>query len=896
MPWLRVIASRLIGWIQRYRHDQEFADELRFHLEMEKQRCVDAGMSEAEARRRANLRFGGVERAREEVRDARGLRVLDTLWADLRHAARRLARRRRFAVVAVATLALGIGATTAISSVAEALLLRPLPYPESDRLVALRSTNPRLDGTDGRTARGTVIDWETAQSFDAVVAYRWLSVALLGDGQSEQLSGLWVTPGFEDLFGPRLLGRPLTDDDRTARAMVLGRGVWQRRFEGAPKQVGELADLQVRNFDRVGPTPHQVVGVAESDLRFPPLTTDFQLGVGTIDDLVDFWLPAPDAHDDRGWAPGGGRYYDVVARLRPGVSVAQAQQEMNALSRALGDRYPETNRGWGVRVVPLRDQVLGGIGQIVVWLIGGTIVVLLMACVNVASLLVAQGVARQSELSVRTALGASRWRLARLLLVEVTLLVLPALALGAGLAAAGIAVVKPWLPAGVPLLAGTGVNATVLTLTALVGVVTVVATGVVPAVGQSRPDLTQAGWRGGTGDVPTPSSTRIVNALVVGEVTLAVTLLVTTALLVRSAMEVARVNPGFTPERLLTATIALPENKFDWDHNAVFARNVIESVESLPGVREAAVVQGVPMRSGSFWDSFEVEGTPTTLEDRPVAGLRVISPGYFRVMQIPLVDGRMFTKFDGVGNRGEPRALIVSQALARRLWPGERAAGRRIRPWGYEPWIEVVGVVGDVRYTGLETVPDADVYYPAGLFPQAAYTLLARTEGAPENLVAAVRERIRTVDADAFMTDVLSMQDLVDRSQAPRRSSTLLLAIYGAIALTLVVVGVSSVVGQVVAYRRREVAIRSALGASAGRLAASVMGASLRATVVGLGLGLLGAAMTTRLLASWLFGIGPADPITWSGAVLVILVAGSVAAYVPARGATRSNPMVILRE
>ena len=673
--------------------------------------------------------------------------------------------------------------------------------------------------------------------------------------------------------------------------MVLGRGVWQRRFEGDPELVGGLLNLYHRNFGRVGPTPYQVVGVAESDLRFPPLTADFQLGVGTVDDMVDFWLPAPEAYDLR-----EERLYDVVGRLHSGVTVAQAQQEMDALARALAERYPDTDRGWGVRVVPLRGQVLGGIGQIVVWLIGGTLLVLLIACVNVASLLVAQGVARQAELSLRTALGATRGRLARLLLVEVTLLVLPAVALGAGLAAGGIAVVRPWLPAGVPLLGGTGVNATVLALTALVGVVTVVATGIVPALGQSQPDLTRAGWRGATVDMPAPSSIRIVNALVVGEVTLAVMLLVTTALLVQSATEVARVDPGFAPERLLTATIALPENKFDWDHNTVFARNVVESVEALPGVREAAVVQDVPMRSGSFWDSFEVEGDPTTVEDRPVARLRVISPGYFRVMQIPLMDGRGFTDFDGVGNRGEPRGLIVSQTLARRLWPGERAVGRRLRPSNYEPWIEVIGVVGDVRYVGLETAPDADVYYPAALFPQAAVTLLARTEGDPERIVATVRERVRTVDADAFMTDVLPMRDLVERSQAPRRSSTLLLAIYGAIALTLVVAGVSSVVAQVVAYRRREVAIRSALGAGPGHLVASVMGAALRATLVGVALGLLGAAATTRVLASWLFGVGPADPITWIGVVLVMLVAGSVAAYVPARAAMRVDPMVILRE
>ena len=484
-----------------------------------------------------------------------------------------------------------------------------------------------------------------------------------------------------------------------------------------------------------------------------------------------------------------------------------------------------------------------------------------------------------------------------LLLTEVALLVAPAVALGASLAVAGVALITPYLPIGVPWIRGTGVNATVLALTALVGCLTVLATGLVPALAQSRPDLSRAGRRGTASDTPTPSATRLVNGLVVGQVALAVVLLVCTALLVRSAAQVARVDPGFVPDRLLSATIALPENKFDWDHNAVFSRDVVTAVTSLPGVVEAAVVQGVPMQAAGFNDRYEVEGAPAMPDqDRPLAGLRVISPGYFRTMQIPLVAGRSFTERDGVGNRGEVRTAIVSQRLARRFWPGEAAVGKRLRPIRYEPWVEVIGVVGDVRYAGLEAAPGVDVYYPAGLFPQAAITLLVRTERDLAGVVAGVRERVRSVDADAFLTDVLPMRDVIGRSQAPRRSSTLLLAMYGALAVTLVAAGVSSVVAQVAAYRRREVAIRSALGAGAARIAVAVMRPALRATLVGVVAGLVGAAAATRGLTAWMFGVAPTDPLIWTGAVVVVLLAGGIAAYLPARRVMRVDPMVVLRE
>jgi putative ABC transport system permease protein len=468
-----------------------------------------------------------------------------------------------------------------------------------------------------------------------------------------------------------------------------------------------------------------------------------------------------------------------------------------------------------------------------------------------------------------------------------------------------IALARPWLPASLPVLQEIRVNSMVLGFGLLCAVLTACLTGIAPALRSAGAEGERLSDGHGRGVIVGGARRTLVSALVSAEVALTLVLLMSAGWLVRSALLAAQVVPGFNPRNILTMTVSLPENKFDWNHNAVFAREVIEAVRSLPSVRDAAVIQGVPMREGSFYHSGTVEGyVPASEAEEPIWRIRVVSPSYWDVMQIPIIAGRKLDARDEEGDLGRPRSIVVSQSFADRYWPGDYAVGKRIgfdlvrmglsvgsRTW----WMTVVGIAGDVRYSGLETRPTVDVYYPQALFPQAAITLIARTRDDPLNEMSNVRERIRAVDRDAFMTDVRSMDALIAGSQAERRAGTLLMSVFSALALVLIVFGVYSVITQAVVQRRFEMAIRSALGAAPRSLVTLTMRTALQPTVIGVAIGLAGALAVSRLLTSLLFGITSSDPITWAGACAVVISACVVAGYLPARRAARVDPMTVLR-
>lgn len=825
---------------------------------------------------------------------ARWRRGADELGLDLRWAARLLRRRPAFAVGAVMTLGLGIAATTAVFSVSEALVLRPLGYHHADRLVSVQSRSMFQDVPNARASAGALAEWQdAAKSFEALAGYRWTTADLRGSGPGARpirLEGLAVTPEFFDVFGVSVRGRTFRPDDRGTRAVVLSDRVWRRLLDADESKIGGAVDIYVRNFDRVGPTRHTILGVATTPVPFPPLTGDFHLGIASVIDAIDFWEPRfVSQFRDR-----EGHWYDVVGRLRPGVTVAEAQAEMEAIVRRQAERFPETDRGWSVRVIALRDRVAGQSAR-GVWLLGiGTGLLLLIACANVATLLLAHGAARRDEVGVRDAVGATHWRIVRQFLTEAAVIAALAGGLGIVLAAWTIALGRPWFPARLPLLQTMEVNLAVSSFAVLCAGVAACVTGIVPAFRSAN--------AGGTSQIAGEGRTvtarrgqrRLVATLVATEVALTVVLFVSTALLAGSALRVFQVDPGFNPSRLLTMTISLPENKFVWNRNAVFASEVIDAVRSLTSVEQAAVVQGLPMGGGGFYDSGEVEGyVPPTPAKAPVWQLRVVSPEYFDVMQIPVIAGRTLESRDGHGEIGRPRVAVVSRSFAERFWPAQDPIGMHIGPRGV--WRPIVGVVGDVRYSGLETDPTVDVYLPHGLFPQAAIALVARTVGDPLDALPEVRAAVRSIDADAFITDVRTMEQVVAASQAERRAATILVNAFGVLAFVLVVAGIYIVVSQAVVQQRRELAIRAALGADPWRIVAPQMRIVLQPALIGLALGAAGALGAARLLESLLFEIGLTDVIAWSIACGIV-VAGCVgASYLPARQAVRADPMTGLR-
>jgi putative ABC transport system permease protein len=819
--------------------------------------------------------------------------VMKGLIADLRHAVRLLGRNRVAILTAVASLAVGIGANTAIFSVASAMLLRPLPFANADRLVMLRSIDPSRVVNTGRASSADLRDWQTqARSFVAIAGYRFRYMDLLHDNQAGRLHGLFITPQFFDVLDVPLMGTTFRRDATYSSDIILGNDLWRRSFGGNPNLVGGSIDVNMINLDRIGPTPVRVNGVAQRDVHFPPLSADFYDDPSGIDDTVDFWQPYP-LPPAAIIASRKDNDYDVIARLQPGVTVEAAQVEMDAITRNLAVAYPESNLNMQVRVVPLREHLLGKNRRVLALLIVCTICVLLLACANVASLLLAIAAGRQKEVAIRSALGASSVRLARQFLAESTVLAFVAALFGALLAAWGIHLLTPQIPEGVPLARTASINVTVLAFTALAACFTALLTGIIPALHMSQAAPGETLKLDSRTSSASRLRNRVVSGLVAAEVAVALVLLIATGLMLKSAKQLLSVDPGFDPHSLLTMTISLPNNKFEWKHNVVFSREVIDAVKALPRVTAVTVAQGVPMKPGTFWGNFEVEGQPSRRDEKPEARIRVVNPGYFHVMQIPLVSGREFELRDEVGNVGDLPYVIVNHTLASRYWPGEDAVGKRLLFMSGPATI--IGVARDVKYMGLDSKPDPELYYPLGLYPQPHIILLVRASSNPSAIISDVRKRIVGVDKDAFVTDVKTMDQLIDETLAPRRFATTLLSTFGAVALLLSLTGIYGVISHMVTQRTREIGIRVALGAPAGKIITLMLQCGFLPASAGVAIGCLAAFSTTNLLSAMLFEVGALDPSVWLIVSTGMLAVACLASYLPARRACTIDPCISIK-
>ncbi len=811
---------------------------------------------------------------------------MDALLHDLRYAVRQMRRRPGFTAVAVLTLALGIGATTAIFSAAHAVLFRPLPFADADRLVLVWESNPGEGWSERNVvSSGNFMDWrDQATSFEGLAAFSWrYGVGIAGE-DSEPVRAM-ARRGSPDLF--RVLGvAPLhgripseAEVGAGERGVLLGHGLWQRRYGGDPALVGDRILIHE--------TPVTVLGVLPPDL-----------GVPTLD--ADLWFPVAFDEEDR--ASRRSHQWQVLGRLRPAVGLERARAEMEAIADRIRERHPEFMQGFGTRVVPFRQDMVREVRPLLLVLLGVVAAVLLIVCANLANLLLARAVARRGELAIRGAIGAGRARLVRQLLTESGVLALVGGAAGIALAVPGTQALLSLAPADIPLLDRARLDGTVLGVAAGVSVLSTLLFGALPALRAGRTDPERA-LRGARG-TPDRSQGILRRTFLQAQVALCVVLLAGAGLLFRSFLQLQAVDAGFRAEGLLAVSLDLPHSRYDGtaDHVA-FYEALLERVRGLPGVVSATGTPEPPVIGFNNTFSFVIQGRPRPGPDpreEPVE-VRAVTPGYFRTMGIPLLRGRALQEAD---RDDAPLVGVINESLARALWPGGDAVGARISfddevPDGERAWIEVVGVASDTRHYGLDRPAQPALYIPHAQKRwgwMSWMTLLVRTSGEPLSLASAVRDAVWELDDRLPIHRLAPVTELYAESHARRRFAAQLLGLFAGLALLLGAVGVYGVVSYGVVRRRREFGIRLALGAEVRRIAASVVGDGLRVALVGIAVGVLAALLLTRLLAALLFDVSPHDPPTFMGVVLLIVAVAGVASWIPARQAMREDPMAVLRE
>jgi putative ABC transport system permease protein len=821
--------------------------------------------------------------ADRDQRKRRGAAGMDTLTQDVRYAVRALAQRPGFTVVAMLTIGLGVGANTAIFSVVNAMLLQPLPYPDADRLVILWTNS---GAGNSPAAWPEYVDWRSqSRSFEEMAVWRPQSVSLTGGGaEPERLTGAFVSASFFDLTGARAQrGRAFrpeeTDPATTQPLAVISHGLWTRRFGADPGILGRTLVLNGK--------PRTVIGV---------IGPEFEGGRAPFDGWfmgTEVWLPVADFPNANALARGQTELL-VAARLRPGVSLDSARADLAVVARRLEQAYPETHAHRAVTVIPLHQELVDGVRPALLILLGAVGLVLLIACANVANLLLARAAHRQRELALRSALGAGRRRLLAQLLTESMVLAVAAGVLGALIGSLGLRGLAALVPADAGLPQRLGVDRTVLAFTAGLSLITGVVFGLLPALQASRPDLVAVLREGGR-SVGGAARRRFRDGLVVAEIALSLVLLVGAGLLLRSVLALQSADPGFRTDRLLTMEFRLPTSRYAQPAQiAAFFREVLERMRAVPGVESVALVRAVPFSGNGGSSAYEIESTPPPAPGRePRTQTNIVSPDYFRTMGIPLLQGRAVDERD---TAEAPPVAVVSATFARTAWPGQEALGKRLRFKDTERWVTVVGVVGDIRHGSFAEAAAAQAYTPHDQDPRIFACVVARTTGDPMAVAAPIRRAIWSVDPEQPVWKVRTMEALLAGARGPARALTILIALFAGVALVLAAVGIYGVMTYVVTQRTREIGIRMALGASARTVVGMVVGRGLMLTAIAIVLGLAGAAALTRTLATLLFGVGPLDPVTFAAAAVVLGALALLASYLPARRAARVDPVVALAD
>jgi putative ABC transport system permease protein len=809
---------------------------------------------------------------------------MKTLLQDIRFAARLLVRRPGFTAVAVLSLALGIGANAAIFSVVYAVLLRPLPYFQPDRLVRLYETAPQLDHTN--VAPPTLRDWrEQGNVFAGLASYVPIHPNLQGVTSTERIRATLASANLFSVLGAKpLLGRAFVageDQPGAPRVAVLGEDFWRSRFNSDASVLGKTITLDGDAYT--------VVGVMSARFRFP------------ANEVNDVWAPQqinPQLVKQR-----SSHWLRVVARLRPGVQLATARSEMRQIADRLARQYPDQQRDRGVLAVPLRQDITGDIRPALLVLLGAAGLVLLIACANVANLLLARATDRRKEVAIRVALGARRSRLIRQLLTESILLALAGAVVGLALSYWGTATLLRLAGSSIPLISDVGFDPAVFTFLAVVAVLTGIVCGLVPALRATRVDLTSDLKEGVSNGSDGISRERLRSLLIVSETALALVLLVSAGLLMRAFLNLRDTNSGMVTENVLTMHIAASEQKYDTSESILFYQPVLQRIRAIPGVRAAGLTSALPLQESYNYGYLRIEGRTQTPGEEPVAQQRIVSPGYFRALGIPVLRGRAFTERDAGAayNSGfhpaagtAPAVVLINHALAKQYFPNQNPIGQRIK-LGDSLFAPIVGITGDVRESQLE-VPSAPTLYLSFMqFPQHEMTLVVSTTVPPTSVVPAIRAAIRSTDPAQPVYGVETMDHVVAESVSSNRFDFWLLGTFAAIALVLAAAGIYGVMSYVVTQRTREIGIRMALGAQATAVHRLLVREGMALVVGGLVLGALAALGVTRLLSSLLYGVSSTDPITFICVVGLLSIIAFVASYVPARRAAAVDPTISLR-
>ena len=873
---LTTLLRRWRALVHKDEMEHELDEEMQFHLDRDIEQKVRSGMTPEDARYAALKSFGRFEQSKEECRSARGVGLVENILRDVSYSVRVLLKNYAFTIVVILTLALGIGANTAIFSFANGILLRPLPYPQSDRLAVLDETALKRGIDSMSVSYPNFLDWREQNTvFEDIGAHYGTSrFSLIGAGEPIVIRGSYISHGLLEILrvSPQL-GRTFTaNEDRPEEdnVVILGHDLWQRSFGGDPNIIGQKITISNR--------ARTVIGVMPRGFRFP--------------EISEIWVPLALSTKTFTRTDHG---ISAIARLKDGVSFSEAQAEMNNIAARIEQQNPVTNEGLGVKVTSLHENLSGDYREALLILLGVVGCVLLVACVNVANLMLARATARQKEFALRAALGAGRWRIMHQLLIESLLLAIVGGALGFALSLWALHVLLAAIPIQLPFWMDFGVDLRVLGFTAAITLLTAFIFGGVPALQTSRVDLNDTLKEGGRGSAGIRARAR--NLLVVTEIALSLILLVGAGLMIQSLLRLQRVNIGLDARNVLTATVILPRAKYSEDEQrATFFKQLVERVRSLPGVQAAAATATLPLSGGNWGRSLTVEGYPVLpVGQAPMIQHTVVTPGYFRTMGISLLAGRDFTDADA---KGSPDVTIVDERLAREYWPNDTPIGKRVRfgpPEDNEPWHTVIGVVSAVRHQRVQEDTRKSVYLPHLKMPVTGMSLVARTSSDPKDLVSAIRREVAQLDRDLPVSEIATMEEVVAESIWQPRLYATLFTVFAGGALILALIGIYGVMAFLVQTRTHEIGVRMALGATARDVFKLIVGRGMKLTAIGVVVGVGGAIGLTRLMHSLLFNTSATDPVTFILISVLLSLAAFFACYIPARRAAKVDPLVALR-